>query len=314
MCLTELSLSTNISTSTDTKDIHQGDLLNFEGVDGKDVYNITAPFIFEDKPCIAGRVESRKSEKDFKTVFFEKRCESWRPIPNIQTFDLQDPFVTKVDGEFIFGGTQTFLLPNNDTGYRINIFRGKSLRALEQFTSGPDMMKGIRILELPDKSIFVATRPIAPWVDGAGPGRIGFITVPGLCDLTPENILKAKIIPGLFKENEWGGVNELQLFENGLVGVLGHRSYIDCGPDGQLLKHYQAITFKINPITLETSSVKVIATRKDFPIGPSKRSPELDDVYYPGGLLFIPNKLMTVYGGLGDTQPGSKTREDSFYD
>ena len=44
--------------------------LNFKGVPGKDVYNITAPFVSNGVEYIAGRVESTKSETDSKVMFF----------------------------------------------------------------------------------------------------------------------------------------------------------------------------------------------------------------------------------------------------
>jgi len=42
----------------------------FEGVDGKDVYNITAPFSMNSKAYIAGRVDPREKEGELEVRFF----------------------------------------------------------------------------------------------------------------------------------------------------------------------------------------------------------------------------------------------------
>jgi len=304
MSLVEFS-SIDRTTDTEAKNIRKGVLINFEGVGERDVYNTTPPFIFEGKPCIAGRVEPRESELDSQVIFFEKRGDSWQPIPDIPTFQLQDPFITKVNGEFILGGTQIYRLPKtNDPGYRINFLRGNSLRTLKHFADGPNMMKGIRLLELPDKSIFVATRPTSSCVDGTGRGRIGYTIIPSLNDLTPDNILNAKIIPGLFRENDWVGPNEQQLLANGFVGILGHIAHIDRYPNEEL--HYQAMTLTINPANGDASPITIIASREDFPDGPAKCYPKHSDVCYPSGLIPLSNRLGVLYSGLSDTQEGSK--------
>ena len=40
----------------------QGELIHFDGVGDRDVYNITAPFSFDGQTLIAGRVEARETE------------------------------------------------------------------------------------------------------------------------------------------------------------------------------------------------------------------------------------------------------------
>lgn len=294
----------------------RGTLLKFEGVGEKDVYNITAPFKIDGKTCIAGRVEPRENELNSNILFFEERNSTWHPIPDAPTFSLQDPSVTKVGDETVFGGVEVFPHPHmpypQGLGYRTRFFRGTTLKSLEPFAVGPDMMKSIRILELSDGRIAVLTRPQAPWVNSAGLGRIGLAVISKLEELTPENITNAKIIPGLFDKNEWGGANELHRLDNGLIGVLGHIACAETGKDKSPIKHYQAMTFTLDPLTGAASPIQVIASRKDFPPGPAKRSPEHDDVIYPGGIIRLPNKKAIIYTGLSDAQAGSLPVADPF--
>lgn len=292
------------------------ELLSFEGIGDKDIYNITAPFESGGRTYIAGRVEPRGTEHNSQVCFFEKKNGVWLLSPETPIFNLQDPFVTKIGQELIFGGTETF--PHPDTrysrglGYRTVFFRGETLQTLTHFATGPDMIKDIRILALPDNKIFVLTRPQSPRVPGGGRGKIGTTILPRLEALTATNILNAKIIEGQFRDKEWGGANELYFLEDGKIGALGHIAYEEFLPDNIGRKHYYAMIFTFDFATNTVSPMRVIASRKNFPSGPAKRSPELDDVIFPGGLVRHKNGTATLYAGLSDTQAGRLTIPDPF--
>lgn len=256
-----------------------GELLAFEGVGGKDVYNITAPFVVDGKTYIAGRVESRGTELDSQTRFFEERNGVWVPAPGTPTFDLQDPFVTKVGRELIFGGVKISGLEKypRELDVRTEFFRGENLQTLTRFVEGPLKMKDIRLIALPNGEIAVFTRP-----QGAigGRGTIGFMKLPNLEALATTNLLEAKLIKGQFRDDEWGGINELHLLGDNRIGVLGHIAYNDAKR-----KHYYAMAFTFDPETEIVSPLTIIAARKNFPASAAKHSLELEDVMFPGGLI-----------------------------
>ena len=288
-----------------------GELLSFEGVGDKDVYNITAPFESEGRTYIAGRVEPRSTEHDSQVCFFEEKNGAWLLSPETPIFNLQDPFVTKIGQELIFGGVETFPHPDahysGDLGYRTLFFRGKTLQTLAHFATGPDIMKNIRILALPDNKILALTRPQSPWVSGGDWGKIGMTILPQLEALTATNILNAKIIEGQFRDKEWGGADELYFLEDGKIGALGHIAYEEFSSDNVRRKHYYAMIFTLELATNTVSPMRIIASRKNFPSGPAKRSPELEDIVFPGGLVRHKNGTTTLYTGLSDTQAGCLT-------
>ncbi|MBI2363202.1 MAG: DUF1861 family protein, partial [Elusimicrobia bacterium] len=85
--------------------------VRFAGVGDRDVYNPTAPFETEFRgkkvSVLAARVEPRESEAS-EVVFFRESRGAWRPLPGAPVLGLQDPFVTKVGGELVVGGVETF--------------------------------------------------------------------------------------------------------------------------------------------------------------------------------------------------------------
>src|SRR5262249_18328744 len=85
----------------------RGKKLVFAGAGDRDVYNITAPFLDDGEPVIAGRVESRDREAS-EVMFFVERGGKWVPRNNAPVFALQDPFFTFVRGELVFGGVEVY--------------------------------------------------------------------------------------------------------------------------------------------------------------------------------------------------------------
>ncbi|MBB6671981.1 DUF1861 family protein [Cohnella nanjingensis] len=284
-----------------------GEKLRFEGVDGRDVYNITA--IFEDQgiPILAGRVEGRDTEFS-EVVFFRQEGEAWVPHPDLPSYGLQDPFFTRIRDELIFGGVDVIADPHDPSeivSWVTRLYRGTSLADLRLVFTGPDHMKDLRVVELTDGRIGVLTRP-----QGAakgGRGQIGFFTVDALEHLTVQAVLDAPVYEDQFVREEWGGANEPRLLANGLIGVLGHIACYDALGD----RHYYAMTFAIRPDTSERTAMKIIARRGSFPPGAAKR-PDLTDVIFSGGLVRKPGGLADLYVGASDAEAYRIEIEDPF--
>ena len=278
-------------------DYAAGKKLRFTGIGGRDVYNPTAPFtaMFRGKKVtvLAARVEPRKSEVS-EVVFFERSGRSWRPLAGAPVLKLQDPFVTRVDGELVLGGVEIFPRAEGGLGYRTVFYRGKSLSDLKPFARGPDGMKDIRLASLPNGKLLVVTRPQG---EIGGPGKIAMTVIDGLAVLGPEAISRAKVYEDLFEPDEWGGANELHRLRNGLIGVLGHVARSDAQGD----RHYHPMAFALDPATGRRTAMKIILERAQLPPGLSKR-PDLVDVLFSGGLVRGAGGKAAIYVGAGDAE------------
>lgn len=287
--------------------------LLFDGIENEDVYNITAPFLFEGKRYLAGRVEKRTEEWS-RVVFFMEENEKWIADNSIPSLPLQDPFVTQVNGEFIVGGVEVFDDVENPgmLNYRTNFYRGNSLRSLTLFAKGPDRMKDIRLLQLEKNQILVMTRPQGSiFANGkcyeAGRGKIGYMIIHSLDELTPEAILDATIFDDQFISEEWGGCNQLFMLGDGNVGILSHIARFDEAGN----RHYYSSAFCMNPQTGEHTPMKLIAVRDNFALGDAKR-PDLTDVIFSGGLERNNNKKAMLYCGVSDAQGHRIEIDDPF--
>ncbi|NLV91764.1 MAG: DUF1861 family protein [Firmicutes bacterium] len=282
----------------------QSEKLEFTGVGNDDVYNITAPFM-DDELVIAGRVEPRESERS-RVVFFVARQGQWVPKPGAPTYDLQDPFVARIRGELIFGGVEVFPHPTveNALHWRTRFYRGDSIKNLVPFAQGPDGMKDIRLVELPDGDIGVFTRPQG---EVGGRGTIGWLRIRDFNELTPEKIQSAQLLDQ-FIESEWGGVNEVHLLKGGLLGALGHIACFD--DEGN--RHYYPMTFALDPDTgRQVSPMKIIAARRYLAPGAAKR-PDLEDVLFSGGLVRQDHDTATLYVGVSDAEAHRVMIPDPF--
>lgn len=281
--------------------------LNFGGVDGKDVYNIAAPFQDDGETIIAGRVESRDSEHS-DIVFFTERGGIWLPLEGAPVLRLQDPFHATIGGLHVLGGVEIFPHPERPgmLMWRTVLYRGRRIAELERFFEGPDGMKDIRLVELNDGSVGVFTRPQG---EKGGRGKIGFIRISSLDELTVQAIEDAPLLEAHFDDEEWGGANEAHLLTGGLVGVLGHIARFD----EQGNRHYYPIVFVYHPETGGRTPLKIIAERADFAPGPSKR-PDLEDVVFSGGLIRHGDGTATLYAGIGDAEAQRIEIRDPFAD
>ncbi|MBI2386091.1 MAG: DUF1861 family protein [Elusimicrobia bacterium] len=283
-----------------------GRKLRFTGIGGRDAYNPTAPFktSFRGRAVevMAARVEARDSEES-EVIFFEKSRGRWRPLAGAPRLKLQDPFVSRIGGELVLGGVETFP-KDGGLGYRTVFYRGASLSKLKRFAVGPDGMKDIRLAELPDGKLLVVTRPQG---EAGGRGKIAMTVVDGLGALEPGAISRAEILEGLFRADEWGGANELHVLPGGLVGVLGHVARFD--EKGG--RHYYPMAFTVDPATGRRTPMKILLERGRLPAGASKR-PDLEDVLFSGGLIRGGDGTASLYVGAGDAEAYRVEIEDPF--
>lgn len=284
----------------------QTEKLIFDGVQGRDVYNITAPFLDHGILVIAGRVEKRDSE-DSQVFFFIENNGKWAPKENSKVLNLQDPFFTFINDELIVGGVQTFphpVLPNA-LGWRTVFYKGEDINSLEEFLKGPDGMKDLRLVQLQDKRIGIFTRPQG---EKGGRGKIGFTIVNTLEDINIEVINEAPLIENQFAEGEWGGTNEIHVCKDGVLGILGHIACFDQSGD----RHYYSMSFLFDPMCNQVlSSVKLLAVRQNFLPSAAKRK-DLEDVVFSGGLVRRGEGFAVLYAGIGDADAQRIVLEDPF--
>jgi hypothetical protein len=293
-----------------------GEILNFESVDGLDVYN-GFPFEIDGKEYFVGRVESPNKEDDSKSRFFrENRDGDYILDETAPQFDLQDPFITRVGDEIILGGVKIYPPSKKSKWleYKTLFYKGNNIKELKLFAEGPDGMKDIRLIELPDENaIGVFTRPEIKIKENGSTRyikEIGFTKIHSPDELNGSNIKAAESIIK-FAKDDFGGVNEAYLLENGEIGVLGHIAYVERRGIAYYSdkKHYYATAFKFNPETYQISDLKIIATRANFPDGQTKelsgRDPNfLKDVIYPTGIRNIGDGTAILYAGLSDKEAG----------
>lgn len=297
-----------------------GDILKFRGVDGLDVCN---GVLFE--KYIIGRVEPSMKDNGSKVMFFRKNGDNdYLLHDTAPTFDLQDPFITRIKDELVLGGVKIYPIRTrrNDRmsrkrkykrlGYETIFYKGNNIEKLELVGEGVDGMKDIRLVELPDENaIGVFTRPERKVKEDGNTKyikEIGFTKINSLDEFNKQNIKAAKPIIK-FAEDEFGGVNEAYLLEDGEIGVLGHIAYVERGRYSTDKKHYYAKTFRFNPKTYQISDLKIIATRDNFPEGQTKELPgrnpdHLKDVIFPTGIRKSREGTTILYAGLSDKEMG----------
>ena len=291
--------------------LSSGEILEFTGVSDYDVYNPTTPFLSGGKLVMACRVEKRDNEIS-RTMFFSENNGKWALIPDAPVFDgLQDPCVAIIDGEIVLGGVYVEWDWPKLVRYATYFYKGKTIYDLKFFAQGPEFMKDIRLVEF-DGKIGIFSRPQGEAVTHLNCiAKIGFASVASLSEITPEVIANARLIEGHFKNDEWGGSNQIFVLKNGLLGVIGHKSWGETGSDGVFLIHYYPMAFAFDPKTFKMTDVKIIGSRNCFPKGPQKNT-RTEDVVFTSGIIRNNDGTAVLYGGLSDCQIGKTTIPDPF--
>jgi hypothetical protein len=287
------------------------DLKDLEKTDKKlTVYNPTKPIIKNGKKHLVARVEPKDSEQS-KAIFFIKENKKWHKL-NHPSFNLQDPFyIENIQGWQILGGVEIETQGSEIINFCTVFYRYKNCATelinpdgdLEKpFAIGPKGMKDTRLIELKNGNIGVFTRPQG---GKAGLGKIAYIEIENL-DRLEKSITKARIIPNQFSNEEWGGVNELHLLENGKVGVLGHIAHFEGD-----IRHYYAMSFVFDTENRTATPIEILTTADEFPSVKSKK-PDLGKIIFSGGLDRKKDGLAHLYVGVGDTKAGQIQVVDPF--
>ncbi len=302
-------------TFEQTAKVYQRSLLHFSGVDGFDVYNCSIPFEWEGKSYIYGRVERRTEWATSWVRLFEKTGEDhYHLVPGSMIYQLEDPYIAKIHGEMVLGGTHVRKKTGHVDTYYGYFYRGIDLENLTYFTTGPDYMKDIRLVELLNGKIGVFSRPRNEEIrlKYGSESIVGFATIDSLDELTAEVVENAPMVENLFQKDEWGGCNQVYLLKDGLVGVIGHLSCPGDEVDGSPMKVYTNMSFVFDPKTHQASEQKLIGTSTCYPPFDFKLS-DLADCAFTSGIIKTneAGKVM-LYSGLGDTSEGRILIDDPF--
>lgn len=274
--------------------LHSVEILHLESKNGCDVYNISAPFEVNGHFYIAGRQEPPNNEFNYTTPFYRLDAQSkWRVYPAKTDLRLQDPSPFQFNGELIIGGVNAWPTIPGESKWKMEFWRGPDIDHLQWWADSPLGMKGVKFVEHEGK-IGLFTRPQG---EKDGLKSIRFRYLNSLDEFTVEAICEAEIIPGLFAEGEWGGVNQAKDLGDGTIGVLGHVARFEI--DGN--RSYYPMTFRFNPVGKEVTDYKIVASRRHSGLPDIKaKRPELYNIIYPGGWIST-DTVDIIYGGMGDS-------------
>lgn len=288
------------------KRVYESNKLKFLGVDGFDVYNSSVPFWWNGKKYIYGRVEKREDwARSWVRLFEETDKDEWTLVQGDMIYQLEDPYISIINEELVLGGTHVRKSQGMIDTYYGYFYKGKDIHDLVYFTTGPDYMKDIRLVELSDKKIGVFSRPRSEEIRAlhGSESIIGFTIINDISELNAEIINNAIKIDGLFDKDEWGGCNQCYLLDSGKIGVIGHMSYKMTGDDGNDILVYMNISFVYDIEEHIALDLKIIGTRDCYPGGPAKRS-DLIDCAFTSGIVMREDGKVDLYSGIGDTEVG----------
>ncbi|GAC42827.1 DUF1861 family protein [Paenibacillus popilliae] len=289
-----------------TKKIYERAKLSFKGVEAFDVYNVSIPFTWEGKDYIFGRVEKREEwARSWVRLFERTGQDEWSLVQDSMIYPLEDPYISIIGDLLVMGGTHVRYKQNGVDTYFGYFYRGTQVDDLYYFTTGPEYMKDIRLVEMHGGKIGVFSRPRSEQVrqQYGSESMIGFTVIDCLDDLTEEVVENAPYIHGLFGPNEWGGCNQAYLLESGNIGVIGHICYKTDADENGVKQVYMNFSFVLDVASRNPLDQKIIGTRTCYPEGPAKKT-DLTDCAFSSGIVMRDDGKCDLYSGIGDTEAG----------
>jgi hypothetical protein len=302
------------SVFNEQRKIYESLKLNFLGVDGYDVYNCSLLIRENNKNYIFGRVEKRDEWANSWTALFEQvEADTFRLVADSKTYPLEDPFITKIHGEYVLGGTHVLKMKGKVNTFYGYFYRGKDLKNLTYFTTGPKRMKDIRLVEKPNGKIGVFSRPRGSEIAEiyGSEAVIGYTEIENLNELSDEVIKNAELISNVFHEGEWGGCNQVYCLDNGQLGVIGHVAEKTQGKDEITYSTYMNAAFIFDSQEHCAHHFNIIGTRDCYPKGPAKL-PYLSDCVFTSGIVPREDGKFDLYSGMGDCEEGRITIDNPF--
>lgn len=281
--------------------VYEKSVLEFIGIDGYDVYNTTIPFWYEGKQYLFGRVEKRNEwARSMVRLFINVGKDRWALVEKAPWYQLEDPYISIIDNKIVLGGTHVRYRESNIDTYYGYFYQGTDLFDLRYYTTGPDYMKDIRLVQMADGKVGVFSRPRDEEImkKYKCESMIGFTVIDHVDQLSPDVIQQAPYIEGIFAEGEWGGCNQCYLLDTGLIGVIGHKCYKE--NENSI---YMNSAFVFDPMSRKVIEEKIIGTRKCYPEGPAK-IPTLKDCAFTSGIVMRDDGKVDLYSGIGDCQEG----------
>ncbi|AZS17002.1 DUF1861 family protein [Paenibacillus lutimineralis] len=288
------------------KSIYERAKLTFYGVEGYDVYNVSIPFQWKGREYIFGRMERRSEWARSWVRLFEKTGkDQWTLVPDSMIYPLEDPYICLIGDTLVMGGTHVRYQQNSVDTYFGYFYKGTEIYDLHYFTTGPEYMKDIRLVEMDGGRIGVFSRPRSEEIRRTfgSESMIGFTVINSLDELTMEVVENAPYIYGLFEQNEWGGCNQAYYLDSGNIGVIGHICYKTTEEDGGMKQVYMNFSFVLDVNHHVAMDQKIIGTRTCYPDGPAKK-PELTDCAFSSGIVMREDGKCDLYSGIGDTEAG----------
>lgn len=260
------------------------------------IYNPTA----DNRGEMAARIEALGNQHSRVAGFRE---EGGLYVPNLKApvfENSQDPaWMPNIKKQDIFAVIHT---TENRAGEIINwqevfyTFQGglENIDVNKPFALGPEKMKDIRLVEWTDGKIGVFTRPQG---EVGGRGKVAYIEIDTLSDLTTA-IPQAVIIPDVFIDEEWGGVNNIKVLSNTEAGLTMHIARFN--PENGEKKDYYPATAIFHRNSCTITEMEIIGRANDLPFKVTPKMPNLGEVMFMGGAAQEADNHISLTMGTGD--------------
>lgn len=229
------------------------------GLRDEEISQLSSPIWVCGKKYLIAEIKGNSSIAS-KSVFLKKEKNSWILDKSSKCPKLEDIKIFNIREKIILVGKEKD---------EVVVYSGNSIKDLERIAKYENIQNMILIDTNEKIGIFFKRN-----------GKISYSEINDLKELSRGIIENSKIILD-FADGEWGDITQSILLGNKKIGILGY-----IARKSKIAGNYfcYPFVFCFNPLTHETTSIRVLLRRGELPDGDSKSS-NLYNVVLPGGIV-----------------------------
>ena len=268
-----------------SKNLIRSERFRITGLRNNAIFQLSSQIWINSKKYMIAEIEGDNS-RESKVVFIKKEKNYWIVDENSKCPKLSNIKIFNIHDKIILLGKEE---------NKMVIYSGDSINTLEKVKEYDDVQDMV-LINISNKIRIFFKRN----------GKISYSEANNLEELYEGVLGHSKIILD-FASGEWGSISQAILLNNDKIGILGY-----IARKSKVAGNYfcYPFVFCFNPISYDTTSIRILLKRGELPDGDSK-SPELYNVVLPAGIVRKKNSA-TLYATIGELEGYNIEIKDPF--
>lgn len=254
--------------------------VSFVGKDANQILSTTASFEINQETFM---IASIKDSNQFSKLVLLKKDTGflYHVEEDLNIFNVNYPHLAMIHNQYVLEG----VLRIDENNKQSCLYVGPNLKSLELKVVFPPFIKSVRVFEYSNKIHAFYT------VSGQnyGTGKIAHAAYNSFDEMKQSSFNNIQVFSNHFISGESGGINDIHILQNGLIGIVGHITYTDSYDT----EHSYPCAFAFNIDNNKSTKLKIILEKSSLNLSSTKKY--FTDKIHTSGLIRRANNRASLY-------------------